>query len=262
MAPFMDNRRFISSQRAALRGGFTLIELLTVIAIIGILAAILIPTVGKVRENARFSKGTSNLREWARANILFAQDNRGVIPHDGGGNQTPGNSEKVNGIGCWWNELPPYIGSLKLSQLADLRPSGVPTINQNSVFICPNAASTSKWPTEKPWLCYAPSFGLSATGGQSYLTNVNKVKEPSRTVLFAESTNHAPGQANSSMFSTANCRYLGDPDVDNTRWKGKALVSFFDGSVKSFKRAELYKQYSSSGGNYKGEDGGPIWDPR
>lgn len=62
---------------------FTLIELLTVIAIIGILAAILIPVVGKVRETARQAVCGSNIRQISVAILLFADDNNGVLPTTG-----------------------------------------------------------------------------------------------------------------------------------------------------------------------------------
>ena len=53
---------------------FTLIELLTVIAIIGILAAIIIPTVGAVRVSAKKAQVRSQFAQWANAYSLFKQE--------------------------------------------------------------------------------------------------------------------------------------------------------------------------------------------
>jgi prepilin-type N-terminal cleavage/methylation domain-containing protein len=60
--------------------GFTLIELLTVIAVIGVLAAILIPAISGVRNRANESVATSNLRQIYAATMLSKNESGGLYP--------------------------------------------------------------------------------------------------------------------------------------------------------------------------------------
>ena len=59
---------------------FTLIELLAVVAIIGILAALLMPALQKARNSAKSIKCVSNLRQYGTMFGMYENDNKGYLP--------------------------------------------------------------------------------------------------------------------------------------------------------------------------------------
>ena len=84
--------------------GFTLIELLVVIAIIAILAALLLPTLAKSKEQSQGIKCVSNLRQLTLAWSMYSGDNKERFVVNGNNGDSPGGTANAPnpGVNLQW----------------------------------------------------------------------------------------------------------------------------------------------------------------
>ncbi len=95
------------------RGAFTLIELLVVIAIIAILMAILMPTLGRAREQGKRAACLNNVKQLALAWNLYADDYEGKMVN---GNTALGTFNRDRACWVYWQD-----GGTPAERLQDIR---------------------------------------------------------------------------------------------------------------------------------------------
>ncbi|MDR1280252.1 MAG: prepilin-type N-terminal cleavage/methylation domain-containing protein, partial [Opitutaceae bacterium] len=209
---------------------FTLVELLTVIAIIGILAGILIPTVSSVRVSARAARSLQQMRQIGMALELYANDNKFRYP-------------AVSVSSSPWMRNPDFVACLPT------RKSGSTEVAdyEDSVFACPNAKSAGG--SAKVRRAYSAAGSMFGISGATTATNTTK----QRALSDIRTPKTAPLLFDAIPGSTGLCRDGTDwdrvsPDLANStltgntyidyRQKDKAHFLFCDYSVRAFTPAQ------------------------
>ena len=77
-------------QRARMQaGGFSMVELLVVVAVVGMLAAVLLPSLEAARDQSRTVVCAARLQQWGQAFACYANENNGFWPHCDGLDRGP-----------------------------------------------------------------------------------------------------------------------------------------------------------------------------
>lgn len=181
---------------------FTLTELLLVIAIVAILAAVLLPTVGLVRERSHAAHCISNLRQMYATATLYSMDNNQTMPR-----------RKYPYVQDLWNYV--YRGTPFPAW------ENVPVKLSGTIFEC---LSMYNDPGD-----VKRSYGINQKVARGYgNTNIqiplSEITEPEKTVYFGDSL------ASSDLLPKASgsARHTLNP-----RHAGKVNLVFFDGHTES-----------------------------
>ncbi len=212
------------------------------IAIIGILAAIIIPTVSSVRAQAHRATCVSNLRQIGMAIRMYVDDNRGLLPPPVVGTD----SEPVGGVQSGW---PYYIQPYMVS-------SGTPKITGWKPFVITGVMRCPSNNIDEPDVKNAEwSYKINDNIRTKRSVNPDeaslpfaKVARPTRTLQMADG--REPGQPGNTRFNAPDkSTETGSTNPGGMSiafpHKGKANCLFVDGHVESLTKPVLVKDWDN-----------------
>ncbi len=173
--------------------GFTLIELLVVISIIAVLMAVMMPALGKAREQARALICVSRLKDMGNAVSLYAADNDGRMVRSSSGADY--------GYQRWWDALGYYYDRTKTG-------TGVAGSRYDyELFRCPtedkkNSAASGMFSSNVHFMCPMDTKGTQDTSDDTksfprfWWSRISTFKSPSTLPAFHDhnSTSVYPSQ--------------------------------------------------------------------
>jgi len=228
------------------RAAFTLVELLIVIAIIGILVALLLPAIQAAREAGRIATCRNNLRQIGLS-ILNHEQQLNHFPFGGWGHEwigVPGRGSAANQPGGWVYNILPYLEQRALHNLggaSEGEGNATRLATPIAVFVCPTRRSCNTWPVS-PLFSYmrhpkpAGEVELVARGDYAINSGGN------RNLNFAGPANIAEGD--SAQFVWPDIAGFGNPNlkatgVSHVRF-GVRLTAIEDGTSFSYLAGEKY----------------------
>jgi prepilin-type N-terminal cleavage/methylation domain-containing protein/prepilin-type processing-associated H-X9-DG protein len=199
---------------------FTLIELLVVISIIAVLAALILPVLGKVQENANSTKCTSNLRQIGVAIGSYGADNDGLLPGPLLLTQNP-ILTGAGDDGQLYKKLAKYFG---YSETA----GAVPPAERTNIFLCPSGYKASEKLTVPTYVLNPklitslakPPFGI--TDGEAPANLDDPATSP---VKRATLSNWEEMDANGVVTPVDLTRVWAMKDADQHAYDGVAVAS-------------------------------------
>lgn len=169
----MRGKRTIRKKRTGPASAFSLIEILIVIMILGILTAILVPSISRMKSKAQVVKCISNLRQLGAGITTFSAENDGAFPPS----YTPD--------GNWQQYL--QNSSIATKDNAGILPNENYLQNAReilTVYNCPaNPGRTGRW--RDPSYAYNRALG-SDDGNYSRKVRVSNLTNPSQTVVLVD----------------------------------------------------------------------------
>jgi prepilin-type N-terminal cleavage/methylation domain-containing protein/prepilin-type processing-associated H-X9-DG protein len=237
---------------------FTLIELLVIIAVIAILASLLLPGLSAAKASAQQVNCKSRLREWARAMIMYSDDNAGSTPRETAGwvGTTLNSWIEVADPAAedvWYNALPPFLPSTRTA--SNYFSARAEFYDHSRLFHCPKAQFPPEAAADANVLFSLALNSQLIKGSNVFTTSLYQVSKPSQTVLFTEGRlapepKFVPGMADTD---------LGQPSIHASRLavrhRRAVNVSMVDGSAQNFAAERLI---SPQGRIIV--DGDPQWD--